>query len=509
MQQHQPIVNNSLYSLDNSHPLTSEQQHASLPTRSSDSQQPSSTIPTKYANFTGFVTITAEQHTIRLCHNDEVFNLQANTPLFNQLKRLDRQSAYVEFEGQINQSRHPNHLRAVVGIKQLHYLSANESQSCNVTTKAVNFAVVGAEKTWMGYGRDNQFSFIIKDLSSHWEIKKSVITKGISAFIETQNSSGEQLNISFTGKDCVDNNSNYWQYETTIFVKDRLVKGCGKYLNQHQDNRAWLGHYRYKNKNVTMDVKLNKHHQAGVTYHYNNGKIQRSSGYWHVYGSSGLKLLLTQHQGYKANVVYHFQRNGLRLQASQQWRDNQKYSFNGALLTLDRMTDEIETQSFITAPTPRSREFKAVNIASPTVSRPAINHAIKRYFSMHKSNTDKVKYWFSEYDLNGNGQKDLLVMLDWCEDDGCVLLVFENKLNHYKFISRITQVKSPLQIGTTQQHQWQSLLIKDKQQWLQLDFDGISYPSTVKGSKRASAPHFTQVKLFTTSLTADNAIAIK
>lgn len=100
-------------------------------------------------------------------------------------------------------------------------------------------------------------------------------------------------------------------------------------------------------------------------------------------------------------------------------------------------------------------------------------------------------------------------MLDWCESAGCVLLVFENQVEGYKFISRITQVQAPLQLSKKQQHQWQSLLVKDKQQWLQLDYDGISYPSSVKGAKLAAELHFTQVKLFTSPLTADSAIAIK
>ncbi|MGC3836831.1 hypothetical protein ACPSKX_22915 [Moritella viscosa] len=128
---------------------------------------------------------------------------------------------------------------------------------------------------------------------------------------------------------------------------------------------------------------------------------------------------------------------------------------------------------------------------------------------MHKTKTDKSKYWFSEYDLNGNGNKDLLVMIDWCKKDGCVLLVFENKLNRYKFVSRIAQVQAPIQISKTQQHQWQSLLIKKNQNWQQLDFDGISYPAKVTNGKPAKIDQFTQILLMTNSLTADNSIYIK
>ncbi|NQZ48940.1 MAG: hypothetical protein HRT95_01775 [Moritella sp.] len=510
VRQHQPIISNSLYSLNN----TQQVIEPALRTKSSIpniSNAPNvSRVPAKYYNFSGVVTITSQQRTIRLCHNEQVFNLQPNSRLLAQIERLNQPNAYIEFEGQINQSLNPRHRRAIISIAQLHFLSNQNNSACRSVTSRLNFEISGSQPDWLGYAQNNQFTFIIKELNSQWAIKKSVITKGLRAFVETENSDGEQLNLAFTGNGCIDGNNNYWQYETKLYLKGKQIAGCAKYPNQQEDSQDWLGHYRYKNNNVTIELELTKHHQANVKYRYSKGKTQTARGFWHPYGSSGLKLLLTQHQGNKTNVIYHFRRDGVRLQASHQWRDNQKYSFNGALLTLDRMTDEVESGSFSTlALNTQTREFKAQDIASPTKSTPAINNAVKRYFTMHKTKTDNSKYWFSEYDLNGNGRKDLLVMLDWCEGDGCVLLVFENTLNRYKFMSRITQVQAPLQISKTQRHLWQSLLIKDKQQWLQLDFDGISYPATTQNNNVASDTNFTQVKLFNTPLTADNAIRIE
>lgn len=509
-QQHQPIINNSPYSLSSNAPHIAPT--AVVPTTVSKMTKAldTSIVPKKYTYFSGIVTITPQQRTIRLCHNAQTFNLQADKQLLEQIKRLKQANAYVEFEGQINQSLNPIHQRAIITVDQLHFLSKQDNKTCQQAASSTHFDIAGSKPNWRGYGQDNQFTFIIKDLNSKWAIKKSVMTKGLRAFIETENDQGEQLNIAFSGHGCIDNNDSYWQYKSTLYVKNKQIKGCGKYPNQPDESQDWLGQYRYKNNNVTIEIALLDHYKANVKYRYANGKELNESGYWHTYGSSGLKLLLTEHQGNKANIVFHFRRDGARLQANQQWRDNQKYSFNGATLTLDRMTDEIETISFSTElPRIPIREFQAADIPSPTISTPIINNAVKRYFTMHKTKTDNTKYWFSEYDLNGNGRKDLLVMLDWCEGEGCVLLVFENNLNRYKFISRITQVKAPLQISKTQQHLWQSLLIKDKQQWLQLDFDGISYPSSADVQQLASESSLTQVKLFTTPLTKNNAISIK
>ncbi|QUM78350.1 hypothetical protein HWV00_20200 [Moritella sp. 24] len=511
VQSYQPIISNSLYSLDNSKQQISKSALNSQPLTGVINSEPhTSVIPPKYTNFNGVVTITAQQRTIRLCHNDQIFNLQPNSHLLKQIKQLNKNKAYIEFEGQINQSLNPTHLRANISVEQLHYLSSQSKTSCKTPLSAASFQIIGSELNWRGYGQDNELTFIIKDLNSKWTIKKSVVTKGLHAFVETENDSGEQLNISFAGNGCIDNNNNYWQYETTVYLKNKQIKGCGQYPNQQDSIGNWLGHYRYKNNNVTIELALLAHHQANVRYLYNNGNEINESGYWHLYGSSGLKLLLTKRQENKANIVFHFRRDGVKLEADQQWRNNQNYSFNGSVLTLDRITESIKTESVFTLERNTSeRIFLPENLVSPRVSTPAINNAIKRYFTMHKTKSAHSKYWFSEYDLNGNGRKDLLVMLDWCKTGGCVLLVFENKVNGYKFVSRISEAQVPIQISQTQNYQWQSLLMKNNQRWQQLDFNGINYPAKVSNGIQANKNTFTQVQLISNPLTADNAIPIK
>ena len=174
------------------------------------------------------------------------------------------------------------------------------------------------------------------------------------------------------------------------------------------------------------------------------------------------------------------------------------------------MTDDVETESVINIKENIiERTFQAESIPSPSISTPAINNAIKRYFSMHKTKTDNTKYWFSEYDLNGDDHKDLLVMLDWCKADGCILLVFENKNGDYRFISRITQAQAPIQVSRAQHHRWQSLLIRKNEEWRQLDFNGINYPTQVSKGIAANKDLFTQIQLISNKLTSNNAIQIQ
>jgi putative lipoprotein len=500
-----PIMTDSPYSVHKkiqtkTAPLT-KQVVSEKPASATDTAT-ASIIPVKTHNFSGLVTITAQQRTISLCHNDNVFNLQPNQQLIEQIQRLNKPQAYIEFEGQLNQSLNKTHRRAVIKVDQLHYLSTRSVNKCTLTQSKPKFEIQGLEPTWNGIADNNSFTFTIKDSKSYWTIQKSVITKGLSAFVETQNSDGEQLDITFTGNGCIDSKNDYWQYETKIHVKNKEVIGCGQYPNQQYEDHRWLGHYLYSNKNVTIELELASNYQATVNYKYSNGKQITEAGYWHLFGSSGLKLLLTKRQGEKANVVFHFRRNGVRLQASQQWRNNIKHSFNGALLTLDRMTEEVKSTQLMQAEAVH-RSFDPLALQSPTIATPAINRALKKYFTMHKSPISDTKYLYAEYDLNGNGKQDLIVLLDWCDNEGCVMLVFENRGNRYKFISRTTGVQPPIKISREQKFQWQSLSAKQNNNWGNLPFDGISYPASLTESKPVLPADLTQVNLITNALTGD------
>jgi len=497
------IINNSLYSVGST--ATSQlQTNSNL--QSSATNLTASVIPVKSDNFRGLVILNPQQRTIRLCNNNTTFNLQANKQLFAQMQQRKGQ-VYVEFEGQLNQSIGDDFQRAIIKVEQLHYLSSDIVAKCQQRSSQTRFELSGAESNWQGFARGNNFIFKIKDINSHWTIKKSIVTKGISAIVETENNQGEQLNILFVGHGCRDNKNDFWQYQIKLRLKNKEITGCGKYQNQQYEVSHWLGHYSYSNRNVSIALTLAEHHNAKVNYQYSNGITVTETGYWHLFGASGLKLVLTQRAADKTNIVFHFRRDEMRLLTSQQWRDNKKYSFNGALLVLDRMTAEVDTVT-TTAAQP-SRQFNPLTQRSPTHTTPAINAIIKQYFQMHKTASNNRKYLYAEYDLNGNGREDLLVILDWCQGSSCVLLVFENQATGYKFISRTTDVSTPIQISRNQQYNWQSLLLKQRDQWQQLDFNGISYPASSRDGSLGQAHNFTGVELISDSLSGDWGIPIE
>lgn len=470
------------------------------------SQPQASIVPQQFNQFRGVVNVVAGQTQFSLCNSNGHFILAPDSKLLKQLQYRNNQAAYVEFEGEITTSQQlDDSNNAKINVTQLHYLTANTNK-CLFPASSNQFELAGRKPTWYGSGKENSFSFKIKDIDSQWQITKSIVTKGANALVNTQGEANERLDISFSGKGCTDNKNNYWQYFTRIKLKGRELRGCGKYPNNYSERRDWQGKYRYSNAKVTVDLQLDEQLQASALYTYANGRKVLETGYWHLFGSAGLKLLITHRQGLPIHKEFQFSREGDGLYTNQQWQNNKQYSYRNAMIGFNPVT--IESQQVAEKTSVKPRQFSPISMKSPATASTAINAAVKDYFTMHQTDFNDSKYLFSEYDLNGDGNKDLLVLLDWCQTAGCVLLVFENQQGRYRFSSRITQVQTPIQISSKQSQQWQSLLLKNNQGWRLVDYDGISYPPESRLGSIPMQRDFTGVKLIDNQLSANWGISI-
>jgi len=87
-------------------------------------------------------------------------------------------------------------------------------------------------------------------------------------------------------------------------------------------------------------------------------------------------------------------------------------------------------------------------------------------------------------DLDGDGTKDLLMLLDdqnWCQVDGCTLLVFHGGKDGYKLVSQSMSVRAPIAVGARTNRGWHDLLVNvgggDEAGTVALEFDGTGYPA--------------------------------
>ena len=137
---------------------------------------------------------------------------------------------------------------------------------------------------------------------------------------------------------------------------------------------------------------------------------------------------------------------------------------------------------------------------------PQVDQALRDYFKGEKQDPTGTRYRWLTYDLNGDGNKELLAQLDWCGSGGCTLLIFDNVEQKWQFNSRITLVQTPLNLGTKSHQNWRDLVMfvsgggaVPNQHTLQ--FNGTHYPLNPSVAPVANYDEISPVQLFSDGLT--------
>ena len=143
----------------------------------------------------------------------------------------------------------------------------------------------------------------------------------------------------------------------------------------------------------------------------------------------------------------------------------------------------------------------AADVPSSADFNSKVDAAVRNYFFIHQTNPSNNQYRWLTYDLNGDGDEELLVQLDWCGSGGCTLLVFENHEKEWRFNSRMTLVQSPIMLGQQTSHGWRDLIFNvggggttPGQHVMQ--YTGVSYPINPSLAPKASKEQVSGVRLF-------------
>jgi hypothetical protein len=96
-------------------------------------------------------------------------------------------------------------------------------------------------------------------------------------------------------------------------------------------------------------------------------------------------------------------------------------------------------------------------------------------------------YSFRRYDLNDDGLRDALVILQnpygyWCGLYGCSMLVMQAEEDSFKLVNAVQPVREPLYVSEGKTNGWKDLIIHVSGRWSEtkdvaLQFDGSAYPA--------------------------------
>ncbi|MCW8994293.1 MAG: hypothetical protein OQK77_00620, partial [Psychromonas sp.] len=219
------------------------------------------------------------------------------------------------------------------------------------------------------------------------------------------------------------------------------------------------------------------------------------TGFWKNNSPSRIVVMLTRQANHNIREELIFNRRGLTLSTEQINSNNIITKLTVPGLIFKKMNTQAGSEK--TTVKRIDRQFDA-QIINPTAEVDlGVQQALNQYFKIHRSDPKNTKFTSVSYDLNGDGIKDAIVLLDWCAKSGCEMLIFEGHKNGYRFSSRVSTVNTPITIANSQHYLWQSLLIEKNAQTFKLDFDGISYPINTRNLKAVNKEDYaTGVILF-------------
>ncbi|HBV76536.1 MULTISPECIES: hypothetical protein [Vibrio] len=257
---------------------------------------------------------------------------------------------------------------------------------------------------------------------------------------------------------------------------------------------------------LTTRLVLNADHTATTHYDYQNGdKSLVETGYWQQQDQL-VHVLMTQHENTQMKALRVFTVDGFQLKAQKEIINGGEYNLGTDGLTLQKM--KVETTMVEAGQKSTQGPVDALTVTSIKGSNQydaKVDATLRRYFKDHRTEPENNHYRWLTYDINNDQQPELFILTDWCGSGGCTILMFENHNNEWRFNSRITQVRTPIQVSNYHHFGWRDLIIPvsgggAKAEEHIMEYTGVSYP--VNASTAPVSDKKGNVTLFSDNISA-------
>lgn len=278
---------------------------------------------------------------------------------------------------------------------------------------------------------------------------------------------------------------------------------------QAQDKIAeqFVGTYQSKQTaGLTTRLVLNADHTATTHYDYQNGdKSLVETGYWQQQDQQ-VHVLMTQHENTQMKALRVFSVDGFQLKAQKEIINGGEYNLGTDGLTLQKM--KVETTMVEAGAKSTQGPIDTLAVASIKGSNQydaTVDTTLREYFKMNKTNPEGNRYRWLTYDVNNDKKPELFILSDWCGSGGCTILMFENHNEKWRFNSRITQVRTPIQVSNYHHFGWRDLIIPvsgggAKAANHAMEYTGVSYP--INASTAPISDKTGNVTLFSDNISA-------
>ena len=449
-------------------------------------------------NFRGRLYLKNNKTYFKRCATEQTFPVISQAALRNiheQLTPKKSTPVYIEFTGEIifaNDNYKGSD--ALIRIDRVHHMARTKtSLQCAKPIDTFRFKARGEDPYWRINIDGQKLYFATKVRNQAYQVQDANFQTTQKNNVKSISKQGERLNITIKPEHCYNQKKNkYWGYSAKVESIWGDLRGCGEIGWPILEDK-FSGYYLHKTPSKISNLTLNADNTVEYSEKTNQGTILKT-GFWKSNSPERVVIMFTRQADKRVREELVLQREGLTISTRQINKDNIVTSFDSPLL-FNKMNvkDGIEAAKVKRI----DRKFTEQLIDPKAEVDIKVQEAVYQYFRIHRTDPKNTKFNSVNYDLNGDGIKEAIVLLNWCSENGCEMLIFEGRKSGYRFLSRVSQVRAPITIAQTQHYLWQSLLIEKNTQSFKLDFDGISYPIHSRNLKEVNKEEYaTGVVLF-------------
>jgi len=429
------------------------------------------------------------------CNNEVYYNINKNKALHNIYQNItddNDEPVYVEFSGELVFSENEKSTSSVnINVQEIYHMAlAKASLQCAKPTDNFKFKAKGDTPYWRINISDNTVFFATKAINQSYPLKTLEKNNNGTYLLVTNNTEEEQFTLEVIPEHCyTQNGKEYWGYQATVQSLYGEFTGCGEF-GHINNNRHFTGYYLSQYQDQETSLRLNK--DKTLEYKQMEGEsLITKSGFWKSNTFNSVVIMFSQKNNHpiQEEIVLHRQKSTLFA-----------YQINHQN-TITKFEQPLAFKLVNKEPRPTTldsqRQFTTQKITPKKEIDLEVKTAIKQYFKIHDTDPKNIKFNSVRFDLNGDGKDEAIALLDWCPNEQCEMLIFEASEHGLSFTSRTSAVQTPLIVSQLPHFSWQSLVMNNKGQWQQLDFDGQSYPLHSQASQNLTQlEHSSDVILF-------------
>lgn len=455
--------------------------------------QPDTIVPQTFI-LRGQAVIGSEARTLTPCGSNQQYWLELSPEQLKQAKALSHspyQPLYAEVVGQLRLPTRTGpdaDFTARFQVDHLNLVSAENPQRCDQSPRPTR--AFGTEPFWSASFEGQQ---LVVRTPGGADQPVAIESRRIESDTRQYRLQGGELTLERAA--CSDGMSDsVYAWRSTLELNDKTYQGCATLANA-DGSQHWIGQYQAQStqtSNFSITLELNTDHSATTRYDYHNGDPSIvETGYWQPLNPEQVQVMMTRHQRQYLLSERIFTRTGDTLSANKEKVGTLVYPIANGGLQLYRAGSQAGTD-------PKS-------IPSSNTFDPQVDQAVRQYLKQTNNPAAGTHYRWLTYDLNGDGQPELLTQLDWCGSGGCTLLIFEKRAQQWHINSRVTLVRTPLTLGTQQHQGWQDLILNVGGGGAQaadhvLRYNGKRYPLNPSTAPQADAANISETTLFSDGL---------